>query len=447
MLEKLFKLKQRKTNIKTEILAGITIFISISYVLSLTPTILSKTGMDSGALFTSTALTAIIATLLMAFLANQPIAVASSSTINTFIIAIIILKMGHSWQFALTAVAIESIIFTILICFNLRETMINTMPKSLLLGITCGLGFFVILFALSGLGIIKAADKISSLQSYTIQPLLFGNFKIFSITLIIFGVTIGAALMAKKIKGAILLSIICATLIGIPLGITTIPANFTLFKAPPSIAPLICNFQIKGIFSQDLFLVVLSLLFLDLFNVVGSIVGITSNAGLLKREDRLDRIRQALLACSLGSFIGAVLGTSTTAPLIESTTGIMEGGKTGLTAFTTAIMFIIALFFYPVFSLIPPAAIVVGIILSGLYLMRSIKYIDFNDCTEYIPAFLTIIIIPLLCSIAGGIIIGTISYVLLKLATGKARQLDIVLVILAVLYCISLAFFKINMFI
>jgi adenine/guanine/hypoxanthine permease len=445
MLEELFKLKQRKTNVSTEILAGITTFISMSYVLSLTPAILSKTGVNPGALFTATALSAITATLLMAFLANQPIAVAPSCIINTFIVAVIVLRMGHSWQFALTAIAIESILFTLLIYFNLREAIINTIPKNLLLAITCGLGFFLIFFGLANLQIIKIPDEILSVHLYRIQPLIFEHFAILPIISIIIGVTIGAALMSKKVKGAIILSAICTALIGIPFGITKIPVDFSCFKAPPSIAPILCSFQVKEIFSSDLVLVVLSLLFLDLFNVVGTLAGITPKAGLLKREDHRDGIRQALLACSLGSFIGSILGASIVSPYIESAAGMMEGGKTGLTALTTATMFGIALFFYPVISLIPATAIVVTIILTGLYLMRSFKYIDFDDYSEYIPSLLTIITIPLLCNIAAGIIIGTVSYVLLKLATGKAKQLDIVLVILAILYCISLAFFKTNM--
>ena len=447
MLEKIFKLNQRNTNIKTELLSGLTIFISMSYIFVLTPKILSKTGMDTGALFTATGLATIIATLLMAFLANQPIVVAPSATINIFIILVIVLRMGHSWQFALTAVAIESLLFTLMICFNLREAMINTIPKNLLLGISSGLGFFVILFGLSNLGLIKTADKISSLSSYSIQPLLYGNIKLTPIIVIIIGVCIGSVLLLKKVKGAILISILVSTFIGIPLGITTIPQNFTFFKLPPSISPICCNLQFENIYSSDLVLAVLSLLFLDLFNVVGTLVGITSKAGLLKRENHLDKIHHALLACSLGSLIGAFIGTSTSSPYIESTTGIMEGGKTGLSSLTTAILFGFALFFYPVISLIPLTAIVVALVLSGLYLMKSLKYIDFDDPTEYIPSIITVIIIPLLCSISAGIIIGTVAYVLLKLITGKVKQLDIVLVILAVLYCISIAFFKINLFI
>jgi len=445
MLEKLFKLNKRNTDIKTELLAGLTIFITMSYVMVAIPTILSNIGLDAGAIFTANILALVIATVFIAFFSNLPIVLAPSISINIFMFVVIVKLLGYSWQFALTAAIIQSVLFTLLVCLNLREVLINVIPKNLIYAITCGLGFYMVFFVLTNMNSTSLSVNIADLNQCTIQYFLYDKIGSFPIILCLIGVVIGAYLMEKKIKGSIIITVIIATFIGIPMGLTRLPTDFTMFQMPPSIRPIVCDFQLDGIISKDMIVVVSSLLFLNVFNVVGVLVGVTSKAGLLKRDDEHDKIRYALLSCSVGSIISSFIGVGSVTPYTESASGVMEGGRTGLTALTAAALFALSLFFYPIIAIIPKPVIIAAIVLTGIYMIKSIQYINFKDHTEAVPSLLLIIIMPLVFSISEGIIVGILSYVILKILMGKARQLDPVLILLALLFCISLAFFGLNL--
>ena len=428
MFEKYFKLKQNGTNPRTEIIAGITTFLTMAYILAVNPSILSATGMDQAALFTATALAAIVGTLVMALWAKLPFAVAPGMGLNAFFAFTVVLGMGYSWQFALTAVLIEGIIFILLTIFNVREAIVNAIPKSVRLAISAGIGLFIAFIGLQNAGIVVNNDAtLVGLGDITSGTALLG----------IIGLIITSVLVVKKVKGELLIGIILTALIGIPMGLTQIKGFVNL---PPSIEPIFFKFELTNIFTFDMLIVVFTFLFVDIFDTLGTLVGVSTKAKILDKDGNVPRIKQAFMADAIGTTAGAILGTSTVTTYVESASGISEGGKTGMTALVTAICFAAALFFSPIFLAIPGAATAPALILVGLYMLEPIKQLDFSDFSETIPAFICIIAMPLAYSIAEGITLGVLSYVFINLISGKFKKISIGMYVLAVLFILKYIF-------
>ena len=437
-VEKYFKLKENKTTVKMEVYAGLTTFMTMAYILVVNPSILSATGMDQGALVTATALASAIATLCMAFMANYPIALAPGMGLNAFFAYTVVLGMGYSWQIALTAVFVEGIIFILLSIFPVREAIFNAIPATLKSAVGVGIGLFIAFIGFQNAGIVVA-------DGATLVTL--GNVKDISVFLALAGTVITIVMSVKKIKGALLWGILITYALGIIcqfMGIYTVDANHYslipsgIISAPPSIAPIAFKFDFSTVFSLDFLIIMFTFLFVDIFDTLGTLIGVCSKAGLLDEDGKLPRIRGALLADAIGTTAGAALGTSTVTSYVESAAGVAEGGKTGLTSFVTGILFILALFFSPIFIAIPSFATAPALIVVGLFMMESITKINFSEFTEGFPAFLTIIMMPLCYSISDGLVFGFISYVLLKLLTGKNEDLSLVTVIITILFIIKL---------
>lgn len=424
MLEKLFQLKDNKTTVRTEILAGITTFMTMAYILAVNPSILSATGMDKNALFTATALASLLATLVMAFVAKLPFALAPGMGLNAFFAFTVVLGMGHTWQFALTAVFLEGLIFILLTAFNIRELIVNAIPMSVKHAVSAGIGLFIAFIGMQNAGVIINNDA-------TLVGL--GDMGSPGVILALLGLVLTAVLLALKVKGALLIGIFVVTIAGIPFSVTVLPES-NLVSLPPSISPIFMKFEFSQIFTLDMLIVLFTFLFVDMFDTVGTLVGVSDKAGMLDKQGRVPRAKQALFADAIGTTAGAMLGTSTVTTYVESASGVSEGGRTGLTSLSVAAMFAIALFFAPVFTMVPGAATAPALILVGFFMMSPILKINFDDFTEAIPAFLTIIMMPLAYSIAEGIVFGMLSYVLLKLMTGKHKDLSIVMIILAILF-------------
>jgi AGZA family xanthine/uracil permease-like MFS transporter len=427
MLEKFFSLKENNTNPRTEILAGLTTFMTMAYILAVNPDILSATGMDKGAVFTATVLSALVGTLVMALYAKLPFALAPGMGLNAFFAFTVVLGMGHSWQFALTAVFLEGIIFILLTIFNIREMIVNSIPMNLKHAISVGIGLFIAFIGLKGAGIIvdNPATFVSLGDVTNISE--NGGALVALTALIITGV-----MLALKVKGALLFGILFGAVIGLPLGVTTLPTSFDL--TPPSLSPIFLKFEWTEIFTLDMLIVVFTFLFVDMFDTVGTLIGVSSKANMLDKEGRVPRVKQALMADAVGTTFGAMVGTSTVTTYVESAAGVSEGGRTGLTSLTVAGLMLIALFLSPIFLMIPGAATASALILVGAMMMTPVKNISFDDFTESIPAFLTIIMMPLTYSISEGILFGIISFVLLKVLTGKFKDLSVITIILAVLF-------------
>jgi AGZA family xanthine/uracil permease-like MFS transporter len=428
MLEKLFQLKNNGTNVRQEIYAGLTTFMTMAYILAVNPAILGVTGMDTGALFTATALASIVGTLLMAFMARYPIALAPGMGINAFFAYTVVIGMGISWQLALTAVFIEGIIFILLTLFSLRERIVNAIPKSIKHAISVGLGLFIALIGFQGSGIIVPNEA---------TMIGIGNIASAPALIALFGLMFTGMLLIRKVKGALLIGMLAATLLGIPFGVTILPEGKP-FSLPPSLEPSLFKFDFTAVFSYEFLIVLIVFLLTDMFDTVGTLIGVGVKSGFLDQDGKLPRARKALLADAIATTVGAAFGTSTTTAYVESATGVAEGGRTGLTSVAVAAMFIIALFFAPVFLTIPQAATAPVLILVGLFMATPIKEIDLEDYTEALPAFLTIITMPLTYSIADGIAFGVISYVLLKVLTGRYKQVSLLMVLLAVLFAVKL---------
>ena len=427
--EKQFKLKENGTDVRTEIMAGITTFMTMGYILAVNPSMLSETGMDWGGVFTATALSAVLATLIMAFYANYPFALAPGMGLNAFFTYTVVFTMGKSWQFALTAVFLEGIIFIILSLFKVREAIFDAIPMNLKKAVSVGIGLFIALIGLTGAGIVVGGGgTIVSLgnlaDSANLAPVLA-----------IIGLVIMGILLALKVKGALLIGIIATTLIGIPMGITPMPEGF--FQMPPSMSKVMFQFEWGQIFTWEMLIVVFTFLFVDVFDTVGTLIGVASKADMLDEDGKLPNVSQALFADAVGTVAGSLMGTSTVTTYVESAAGVADGGRTGLTALSTAVMFALALFFAPIFFIIPGAATAPALILVGLFMMSPIKEIDLDDFTEAIPAFLTIIMMPFAYSIAEGIVFGMVSYVVLKVATGKSKDVSIVMYVLAALFVLK----------
>jgi len=427
MFEKYFKLKNNNTNVKTEVLAGITTFMTMAYILAVNPDILSATGMDKNAVFSATAISAIVATLVMALWAKLPFALAPGMGLNAFFAFTVVIGMGYSWQFALTAVLIEGIIFLILTAFNIREVIVNAIPMNIKHSISAGIGLFIAFIGMQNAGIIVHNDA-------TLVSL--GNMGSHSIWIAFFGLIIIGVLLALKVKGALLIGIFASALAGIPLGVTHLPEG-NLVSLPPSVAPVAFQFDFSQVFTIDMLIILFTFLFVDMFDTVGTLVGVASKANMIDKDGKLPRVKQALFADAVGTTFGAMMGTSTVTTYVESASGVAEGGRTGLTSLTTAGMFILALFLAPVFLMVPAAATAPALIMVGSFMLSPILKIDFDDYTESIPAFLTIIMMPLTYSIAEGIVFGMLSFVILKVLSGRFKDVSIVMYILAALFLLK----------
>lgn len=432
-MEKFFNLKAHNTDVKTEVLAGITTFMTMAYILVVNPLMLSDAGMDFGGVFTATALAAGIATLIMALYAKYPFALAPGMGLNAYFAYTVVIEMGMSWQFALTAVLIEGILFILLSAVSGREAIFDAIPKNLKAAVSVGIGLFIAFIGLEGSGIVTQG-------SGTIVAL--GNLKESSAIVAIIGIIITGVLVARNVKGGLLIGIILTTLVGIPFGVTTLPENFTsIMSFPPSLKDVAFKFvPLSEIFSFEMVIAVFTFLFVDIFDTVGTLAGVASKADMLDEDGKLPRVGNALMADAVGTVAGAALGTSTVTTYVESASGVAEGGRTGLTSLTTAAMFFIALFFAPLFTLVPSAATAPALVIVGLFMMSSITQLDFSDYTESIPAFLTIVMMPFAYSIAEGIVFGMVSYVFIKVLTKKAKDVSIIMYLLALLFIIRVVF-------
>lgn len=389
-MEKFFKLKENNTDAKTEFIAGLTTFMTMAYILIVNPSILSAAGMDQGAVFTATALSAVIATLIMGLYAKLPFAQAPGMGLNAFFAYTIVIQMGYSFEFALTAVLLEGIIFILLTIFNVREAIVDSIPKGIKNAISVGIGLLIALIGLEGAGIVVHTD------GGTIVSL--GNIVSGSGLLAIIGLLITSVLIAKNVKGALFIGMIITAIIGIPMGITPMPSK--IISMPPSIAPTFFKFDFHNIFSLDMVIALFTLLFMDMFDTIGTLVGVATKAKMLDKDGKVPNIKKALFSDAVGTTLGACLGTSTVSTFVESASGVAEGGRTGLTAVSTAFMFFLALFFAPLFAVITPAVTASALVLVGLFMIEPIKEIDLHDFTEAIPAFLTIIMMPFAYSIS-----------------------------------------------
>ncbi|MDR2900435.1 MAG: NCS2 family permease [Treponema sp.] len=424
-MEKLFKLQQNGTTVRREILAGLTTFLTMAYILAVNPGMLGSigNGMTPGAVFTATVVASIIATLVMGLAANLPVALAPGMGLNAFFTYTVVFGMGYSWQIALTAVFLEGILFILLSFFNVREAIVKAIPQNLKKAVAVGIGLFIALIGMSNAGIIIG-------DGGTIVAL--GNVTSGGALVAVIGLIVTVVLFAKKVPGAILIGIIATTIIGIPFGVTSIPEGFSPFSLPA--APLFMQFDFSSVLTFKFFIVFFTFLFVDIFDTVGTLVGVTTQANLIDKNGDVPRVKQAFIADAVGTVAGAALGTSTVTSYIESAAGVAAGGRTGLTSVSTAFFFLIALFLSPLFLLIPGAATAPALIMVGFLMMKSVTSIDFTDPTEGIPAFIAIIMMPFAYSIAEGIVYGILTYVILKLCTGKIKEISVVTWVLFVVF-------------
>lgn len=429
MLKKLFGFNPEHTTIRTEILAGVTTFLTMSYILAVNPAMFSVLeGMPAGAVFTSTALAAIVGCLAMAFWGKLPFGLAPGMGLNAFFVYTVCLGMGYSWQFALTAVFIEGLIFIVLTLTNVREAIVNAIPKNLKYAIGGGIGLFIAFIGLQSGGLIVDNDAtLVALGDITSGPAL----------LALIGIIITGVMYVMNIPAAILLGIIITMIIGIPFGVTEFQG---IMSHPHSIEPIFCKFQFDNIFSLDMLVIVFTFLFIDLFDTVGTLVGVCTKAKLLDKNGNIYRIKEAFMADSIATTAGAMLGTSTTTTYVESAAGVAQGGRSGLTAFAVAVCFVVALFFSPLFLSIPAAATTPALVIVGLLMLEPIVKIPFGDYSESIPAFICIIMMPLSYSISNGIMLGMISYVVLNVLCGKFKKITPVMYVLAVLFVLKFIF-------
>ena len=426
MLKKLFGFDPAKTTVRTEIVAGVTTFLTMSYILAVNPTMFGELdGMPIGSVFTSTALAAIVGCLAMAFIGKLPFGLAPGMGLNAFFVYSVCMGMGYSWQFALTAVLIEGLIFIVLTLTNVREAIVDAIPMSLRNAIGAGIGLFIAFIGLKSAGVVVA-------DGATLVAL--GDITSGSALLAFIGLIITGFLYARNVPGAILLGIIITMLIGIPLGVTEFKG---VVSVPESISPIFCKFEFDKIFSVDMLVVVFTFFFIDMFDTVGTFVGVCTKAKMLDEKGNIHRVKQAFMADSIATTVGAILGTSTTTTYVESAAGVAQGGRSGLTALIVGGCFVVALFFSPLFLSIPSAATAPALIIVGLLMMEQAKNIPYDDFSESIPAFVCMIMMPLTYSISNGILIGMITYVLMNMICGKFKKLSPAIYILAVLFILK----------
>lgn len=429
MLKKLFGFDSEKMNIRTEILAGVTTFLTMSYILAVNPGMFSLLdGMSAGAVFTATALAAIVGTLAMALIGKLPFGLAPGMGLNAFFVYTVCMGMGYSWQFALTAVFIEGFIFILLTITNLREAIVNAIPASLKSAIGAGIGLFIAFIGLHNAGIIVSNE--STLVS-------LGDITSGAPLLAIIGLLIAGWLTVKNVPGGLLIGILVTTIIGIPMGITYYTGVVSM---PHSISDIFMQFEWSHILSVDMLVVVFTFLFIDMFDTIGTLVGVCAKANMVDAEGRIPRIRHAFMADSIATAVGACLGTSTTTTYVESASGVAQGGRSGLTAFVIACCFAVSLFFSPLFLAIPPAATAPVLVIVGLFMLSPIKDIELENYAESIPAFVTIIMMPMAYSISDGILIGMITYVILNMLCGNFKRITPTMYILAILFILKYMF-------
>lgn len=425
----LFGFDPAKHNVKTEMLAGLTTFLTMSYILAVNPLILSDAGMDKGAVFSATVIAAVVATLVMAFYAKMPFALASGMGLNAFFAYTLVISMGYTWQQALGVVLIEGVIFIILTFFKVREAIVNSIPLDLRYSISVGIGLFIAYIGLQNGGIIVANEStMTALGPWTPTSLIA-----------MAGILMGAVLLAQKVRGALFYTILVMTVIGIPFGVTQLPEDFTLISLPSSIEPIAFKFDFAPLLALDFdyIVVLLTLLFMDLFDAIGTLIGAMTGAKMLDENGRVPNLNKALMADAVGTAIGAMCGTSTVTTYVESTTGIMEGGRTGLTAFTVALLFFVSLFFSPLFLMIPSAATTSALFFVGVMMMRPVLHLDFVHFRTGMPCFITMMMMPFTSSISEGIALGMLSYIFVKLCTGERKELSPVMYALGVLFLLK----------
>ena len=425
LVQKTFGLDPAKHSIRTEIIAGVTTFLTMAYILAVNPSIfsaLASQGMPTDAVFTATALAAIVGCLVMSIYAKKPFGLAPGMGLNAFFVFTACLGMGHSWQMALTAIFLEGILFILLTVTNVRKLIVDAIPLSLKRAIGAGIGLYIAFIGLKSAGIIVSSEATS---------VTLGSFSEPTAILAIIGLILTSVLVILKVRGGMLIGIIITTLIGIPMGVT----NYSgIVSTPPSIAPIFCQFEWAHIFSWDMLAIVFTFLFIDMFDTIGTVVGVSVKSGMVDEKGNVDGINKVLMADAVATVAGAAFGTSTTTTYIESASGVSEGGRTGLTSFTIAICFAIALLFSPLFLAIPGAATGPVLFIVGVMMAAPVKEIDWEDYSEAIPAFVTMLLMPLAYSISDGIMLGLISYVFLNTLTGKVKKVSVMMWILAILF-------------
>ena len=431
MLSKLFGFDPSKHNIKTEVMAGITTFLTMAYILAVNPSIFSNLadkGMDTNAVFTSTALAAIIGTLAMAIYAKKPFGLAPGMGLNAFFVFTVCLTMGYSWQFALTAILIEGFIFVVLTLTKVRTLIVDAIPASVKRAIGAGIGLFIAFIGLKNAGIIvESSATFVTIGTMTEGTALLG----------VIGIVLTSVLVIKNVPGSLLIGILATALIGIPMGVTHFSG---VVDTPPSVAPLFCQFEFHNIFTLDMLVVVFTFLFIDMFDTMGTLVGVCTKAGMMQKDGRIPGLNKAFMADAVATMAGACLGASTTTTYVESAAGVAQGGRSGLTAFSTAMCFMVAMFFAPLFLSIPAAATTPLLVIVGLFMLTPVKDIDLDDYAESIPAFITIVMMPLTYSISDGILCGVISYVLINMLCMNWKKLNPTLYVLAALFIMKYIF-------
>lgn len=428
MLNKLFGFDPAKHNLKTEVLAGVTTFLTMAYILAVNPNIfsnLSAQGMDTNAVFTATALAAIVGTALMAIYAKMPFGLAPGMGLNAFFVYTVCLSMGYSWQMALTAILIEGILFIILTVTHIRTLIVDAIPTSLKRAIGAGIGLYIAFIGLKNAGII--IDNEATFVS-------IGHVTEGSALLGVIGIIITSVLVVKNVPGNLLLGILITMIIGIPMGITQFGG---IIDTPPSLEPIFCQFEWKNILSFEMVAIVFTFLFIDMFDTMGTLVGVCTKAGIMRKDGSIPGLGKAFMADAIATVAGACFGTSTTTTYVESAAGVAQGGRTGVTAITTTLCFVVALFFAPLFLAVPSAATAPVLVIVGLYMLSPIKDIDLNEYSESIPAFITIVMMPLCYSISDGILCGMISYVAINLLCGHFKKLNVTMYILAILFVLK----------
>ena len=459
MLEKFFKLNDNGTDIKTEVMAGITTFMTMAYILAVNPSIMAAAGMDQGAVFTATALASLIGTLLMAVFANYPFALAPGMGLNAYFAYTVVLGMGYSWQVALTAVFVEGLVFIVLSLTNVREAIFNAIPLNLKAAVSVGIGLFIAFIGLQNAKIVIGGStllQLFSVDNYNMVNGVEASFQNAGITVLlaIIGIIITGILVIKDIKGNILWGILITWILGIicqltglyvpdpELGFYGLLPDFSAGLSIPSLAPIFGKLDFSNVFSLNFIVVIFAFLFVDMFDTIGTLIGVSSKANMLDEEGKLPRIKGALLADSIATTAGAVIGASTTTTFVESASGVSEGGRTGLTSVTTALLFGLSLFLSPIFLAIPSFATAPALVIVGLYMLTNVINIDFNDMSEAIPCYICIIAMPFFYSISEGISMGVISYVALNLITGRVKEKKVsgLMYILAVLFILKYIF-------
>ncbi len=447
LMDKLFHLKEKKTDVKTEMIAGVTTFMTMAYILAVNPSILAQTGMDAGAVFTATAICAFIGTMLMALFANYPFVLAPGMGLNAYFTYTVVIGMGYSWQTALAAVLVEGVIFIVLSLTNVREAIFNAIPLQLKHAVTVGIGLYIAFIGLQNSKIVVDGSTLVTLFSFktSVESGTFFTQGI-CVVLALIGIIGTAILMVKKVKGGILWGILGTWVLGMICQLTGLydpSVNGSLFPdfsngiSVPSLEPIFFQMDFSQFLSLDFVVVVFAFLFVDLFDTLGTLMGVASKADLLDKDGKLPRVKGALMADAIATTAGAMLGTSTVTTFVESASGVAEGGRTGLTAVVSAVLFGLSLFLSPIFLAIPSFATAPALVMVGFLMLTSITKIDFSDYTESIPAFIAIMAMPFMYSISEGIAMGVISYVIINLVCGKHKKISPLMYVLAVLFILK----------